>query len=78
MSKTLQDVVKAYVTTGGKDAKTRLALDSGVSVRLIEQIVNAGHVPKPTNAYKIAMKAGATEEEARKIALLPEATEQSA
>jgi hypothetical protein len=54
MSRTINEVVKEFVIEfGGGQAKSLLAVESGLSVHLIEKVRNTAYTPKPENVRKL-------------------------
>lgn len=68
MSERLKDMVETYLIRAGKNGAFKLASEANVSVRLVYNVKNEGHVPKPEIAHRLAKACGATEEDALRIA----------
>lgn len=56
--KDLQRKVKKYLIKNGTGAKGRLAEAAGVSSRLIDEVALNGHLPKPSNVYRLLVAMG--------------------
>lgn len=54
MARTINQAVKEFVIEhGGGQAKSLLAVESGLSVHLIEKVRNTDYTPKPENVRKL-------------------------
>jgi transcriptional regulator with XRE-family HTH domain len=64
---TLKDRVEEALIKAGKNGKTRLAAEAGLSTETIRRVVE-GHSPTPKTAYALAKACGCTDEEAFSLA----------
>lgn len=68
MNERLKELVERYMIRAGGNAAAKLSIAAKCSQRLIYDVKNNGHIPKPDTAYRLAKVCGLNEQEALDLA----------